>query len=102
MSKLNKTMNLEIETTELDSAQIRLIKKINLMLSNMMVTDEESEYFNSSSELLKLVAQSVKDANFSKFWSENSNIKYADQALEYGVDSLSEDLSAQNLAGFDN
>lgn len=102
MSKLNKTMNLEIETTELDSAQIRLIKKINLMLSNMMVTDEESEYFNSSSELLKLVAQSVKDANFSKFWSENSSIKYADQALEYGVDSLSEDLSAQNLAGFDN
>lgn len=102
MSKLNKTINVEIDTAELDSAQIRLIKKINLMLTNMMVTDEESEYFNSSSELLKLVAQSVKDANFSKFWSENSNIKYADQALEYSVDSLSDDLKAQNLAGFDN
>ncbi len=102
MSDINKKMNLEIDTTELDSSQVRLIKKINTMMANMMVTDDESDYFNSSSELLKLVAQSVKDANFSKFWSENSNIRYSDQALEFGVDSLTEDLSAQNLASLDN
>ena len=46
--------------------------------------------------------KSVKDANFSKYWNDNSNIKYADQALEFGVDSLSEDLSVQNLASLDN
>jgi len=102
MSDINKKLNLEIDTTELDSAQIRLIKKINSMMTNMMVTDDEADYFNSSSELLKLIAQSVKDANFSKFWSENSNIRYSDQALEFGVDSLTEDLSAQNLASLDN
>lgn len=95
MAPLNSTIDLTIDTAEMDTAQIRLIKRINSIVCNMMVTDDESEYFQLSSELLKLTGQSIKDANFSKYWSENSNIKYADQALEFGVDALSEELSTQ-------
>ena len=102
MSKNCQKLSLEINVTELNSAQVRLIKKINVMLNNMMITEDEGDYFDSSSELLKLIAQSVKDSNFSKFWAENSKIAYADQALEFGFDSINEELAAANLVSHDN
>ncbi|MCT4643165.1 MAG: hypothetical protein N4A33_12820 [Bacteriovoracaceae bacterium] len=96
------SLKIEVDTTELDAKQKRLIKKINTLLTHVMTTDEESDYFVSSGTLMKLVATAIKDANFSKYWNENANIAYSEQAIEYSIDSLTEDLGADTFVPLDN
>jgi len=92
-------MNVEINTTNLNEQQIRLVKSINTMLSHVLETDAESEYFDSSSELLRLVASAIKKANFN---NQGSNIAYDQQALEYCVDILSEQVYTDEVMKYDN
>ena len=96
-----KTENLEIDATELSSEQLRLIRSINTMLTHAMTTESEKEYFNASSDLLRLVAMAVKKANFSAAKKESS-IDYEKQVLEYCADSLMDHIHADKLTRFDN
>ena len=94
-----KKLSLEINTEEMSSHQIRLIKTINSMLAHVLTTEEEEEYFDSSSELLRLVASAVKKANFS---SHDDKIQYSQQALEYCVDILNDQVYEDELLKYDN
>jgi len=95
----DKVLFLEIDTTEMSEQQVRLIKSINSMLSHVLTTDQESEYFDGSSELLRLVASAVKKANFS---NEEGTIEYSKQALEFCVDILSEQVYEGDILKYDN
>lgn len=95
-----KTLNLEISIEEMSEQQIRLIKTINALLGHVLTTDEEDEYFDSSSELLRVVATAVEKANFAH--NNTSEIEYAKQALEFCVDNLSEQIHEGNLVQYDN
>lgn len=99
MSCSAKKINFEIQAEELSHQQIRLLKSINSMLTHIMTTEEEEEYFDGSSELLRLVATAVKKANFC---GENSNIEYSQQALEFCVDTLSNQIYEDDLIKYDN
>lgn len=93
------TLTIELDTTELSTHQIRLIKRVNSMISHVLTTDNESEYFDSSSELLKLTANIVKKANFAE---QDSKIEYSKQALEFCADILSDQVYEDDIVNYDN
>lgn len=97
-----KSMKVEFDTTELNAQQIRLLKGICSMLNHVLTTDDEGEYFDGSSELMRMVASVVKQSNFTTFWSENSNIPYAEQALEFCIDTVADQMNSNGITKHDN
>ncbi len=92
-------LNLEIDVKDLSPQQVRLIKSINLMLKHVLTTENEEEYFEHSSDLLRFVATAIKKANFSE---NDQAIEYSRQALEFCVDTLSEQVYSDDLLQYDN
>ncbi len=88
-----------MQTEEMNSEQIRLIRTVNAMLEHVTTTNEESEYFDGSSELLRLVANLIKKANFSQ---EDGKIQYSQQALEFCADILNDQIYQEDLVKYDN
>lgn len=102
MSKKNETattLNLTLDTSELSAQQIRLIKTINTMLTHVMRTLDEEEYFEGSAELMQLMANAINKANFSDV---EDQIQYGLQALEFSVDMLSDQVQTGEFLKFDN
>ena len=61
---MDKALKIEINTADLNDHQKRLIKGINSLLEHILLTRSEEEYFESSSELMRLVATAIKKSNF--------------------------------------
>lgn len=99
VKKKSMELTLKVNTEELSEQHIRTIRSINSVLTHVLTTQEESEYFDSSSELLRLAACAVKKANFSK---KDVGIEYSKQALEFCVDILHEQISNDELIKYDN
>lgn len=97
-----KKLHVEFDATELNSQQIRLIKSICSMLNHILTTDDECDYFDGSAEMMRMVASAVKQANFTTEWSENSKIPYAQQALEFCIDSIAEQMHEGDITKYDN
>ena len=93
------SVSIQVDTQELSSQQGRLIKTINSLLTHVLSTDEEADYFESSSELLRVVATAIKKANFSK---SDDGIDYSKQALEFCVDILNDQVYEDSLVQYDN
>ena len=97
-----KLLNLNVDVSELNQQQVRLIKSINSLLTHIMSTDDEDEYFESSSELMRIVAMAVKKSNFSTEFQKKASIPYGQQALEYCVDILSDQVYGDDVVKYDN
>lgn len=102
MTSKNKRELLTIDTTHLTEAQIRQIKTLNTLLSQVLSTMNEGEFFDGSAEVMRLCAALIKQANFPTLCAEQVNIPYAQQAIEYSVDLLQEQLGASKLITYDN
>lgn len=87
---------LTLKTENLSPVQIRILKNIHSLLGNVLTCEDESEYFEVSSELIKRTAELIKNSSFP---SQNKKIPYGDQAVEFAVDNLNESLecNSQNL-----
>ena len=94
-------LQIEIKTKGLDSTQIRLIKSLNTLLGHVLTTTEESEYFDSSAELMRMCASLIKQSNFTQNDQENG-IPYAEQALEFSMDRVYDQICHQKIIIFDN
>lgn len=97
-----KKILLEIETDELSPAQIRLIRSINTMLGHIVSTDEESEFFEGSAELMRMCASLIKQANFANDLKGLNDIPYAQQALEYSMDTIQDLIDSAKIVNYDN
>ena len=97
-----KIINLNFDATELSPHQVRLVKSIANLLSHVLTTDDESEYFESSSELMKLIAGAIKQSNFAEVWCEDKDIAYSTQALEFCLDGLDEVIYSNKVVRLDN
>lgn len=97
-----KKMHVEFDTTELNTQQIRLLKSICTMLNHILTTDDEADYFDGSAELMRMVASAVKQANFTTEWCENSDIPYAEQALEFCMDMIADQMHEGDVTNYDN
>ncbi len=102
VSKTHKDkITIEIDTTEMTPAQVRLIKSLNHMLVHVIRAEEEGEFFDGSAEFMRMCAAIIKQAKFPDTWASDS-IPYADQALEYSMDIVQEFMSNSNVVTYDN
>ncbi len=102
MQGLGKTENellLKISTEDLTPTQIRLIKSVNALLAHVLTADEESEFFETSAELMRKTAEVIKHSGFA---DKNTNIPYGTQAVEFAVDFLNDTMDTQKLGNVDN
>ncbi|MEC7276109.1 MAG: hypothetical protein VXV96_07295 [Bdellovibrionota bacterium] len=92
---------IEIDTTEMSASQIRMIKTLNSLLSHVLVTESEGEYFDNSAEVMRMAAALIKQANFISDMKAN-DIPYAEQVLEYSLDVLQDQMSLSKVVSYDN
>jgi len=98
----NHELHISVDAQELTSQQKRLLKSVTTLLAHVMTTDEEGEYFDSSSELMKLLAGAIKQANFTSIWRDNAEIPYSTQALEFCLDNLTDEIQSDGIIRYDN
>nr|BDT26907.1 hypothetical protein BHI3_03730 [Bacteriovorax sp. HI3] len=98
----NSMIKIEIDGSELTPQQVRLIKSLNTMLTHVLLTESEEEYFEGSAEFMRMCAALIKQARFTEELKDQSNIPYAQQALEYSVDILQEYVTASKVVTYDN
>jgi hypothetical protein len=94
-----KELLMKFNTEGLSPTQARLIKTIHSLLATVITSEEEAEYFEASAGLLKKAAELIKHSNFPL---ENKSMSYAEQALEFALDSLNETIEADQLSNIDN
>ena len=102
LSKDTKTIQIKLDVSELSPAQVRLIKTMNTLLVQTLTAPDETEYFDGASELMKVCASAIKQSHFPETAKGMKSINYADQALEYSMDNLAENLSSTKIVNFDN
>ncbi|MCR9203437.1 MAG: hypothetical protein NXH75_02600 [Halobacteriovoraceae bacterium] len=94
-------ITIEIDTTEMTAAQIRMLKTLNSVLSHVLVTENEGEFFDNSAEAMRICASLLKKANFTEDMVAN-NIPYAQQVLEYSIDVLQDHMEQAKVVSYDN
>lgn len=92
-----KELTMKLDTEGLSTAQVRIIKNLHSLIANVLTTDDESEYFEMSAVLLKKTAELIKHSQFAV---ENKNMTYGEQAVEFAIDTLNEEI--QDKVNFDN
>jgi hypothetical protein len=94
-----KEINLKINAEDLTPTQVRLIKTVTSLLTHVLTADEENEYFETSAELMKKVAETIKHADFA---NKNKELPYGIQAVEFAVDFLNESIDQNKIHNLDN
>lgn len=94
-------MFIEIDTTEMSASQIRMLKTLNSLLSHVLVTESEGEFFENSAEVMRMAASLIKQANFVNDMKMD-DIPYAEQVLEYSLDVLQDQISLSKVVSYDN
>lgn len=97
----DKQLNITIDINELNDSQVRLIKTMNSMFSNIMKTSSEAEFFDTSAEMMRICASIIKQSDFAKDLKMNG-IPYAEQALEYSMDIVAEQMINNKIVTYDN
>ena len=98
----DQMIKIEIDGSELTPNQVRLIRSLNTMLAHVMLTENEEEYFEGSAEFMRMCAALIKQARFTENLKDNTNVPYAQQALEYSMDVLQEYVTASKVVTYDN
>ncbi len=97
--RANKELLIKINVEEMTPTQVRLIKNVTSLLTSVLSSDEESEYFELSSELLKKTAELIKHSDFANM---NAEMSYGDQAVEFAIDFINESLELNKMHNIDN
>ena len=95
-------ISFEIEAAELSPAQVRQIKTLLTLVTHATKTDKEDEFFNVSAEAMRLCASLIKQGNFPRLYAENGSIPYDQQAIEYAIDIVQEQISKSQVVSYDN
>ena len=93
-----KELTMKLNVEGLTPTQIRLIKSIHSLLANVVSSEDEAEYFEMSAELMKKAAEVIKNSQFAL---DHKEMAYGNQAVEFAVDSLNEQME-DGLNNFDN
>lgn len=101
-SSLEKKVTINISARGLSDPQVRLIKSINSMISHILTTKDESEFFDGSAETIRMCASLIKQSKFIINKENKSDIPYADQVLEYSIEILQEHINSSNVINYDN
>ena len=97
--RANKEIVLKINIDAMTPTQVRLLKNVTSLLTSVLSSDEEGEYFEMSSELLRKTAELIKHSDYATM---NKDMSYGDQAVEFAIDFLNEILDEQKNHNLDN
>lgn len=97
-----ESLNIKLDIDELSPAQVRLIRSLSTMISHTLTTDEEADFFESASELLKMCAILIKQSNFIQNLPTTKAKEYSEQAIEYSVENIFENMDEKKLLNLDN
>jgi hypothetical protein len=95
-------ITIQVKINQLTPAQIRLVKSLNTALYNVLTTSEEAGFFDNSAEFMRLCASIIQQSKFTTEIKANDKIPYADQALEYSMDILQEQIEQAKVVVYDN
>jgi hypothetical protein len=95
----SKEILLKINAEELTPTQVRLLKSVTSLLSQVLTAEDETEYFDMSADLMKKVAETIKHADFAE---KNKSMAYGTQAVEFAIDFINETLDQNKLHNIDN
>lgn len=94
---------IELSVDQMHPGQVRLIRSINTVLGHLATTCEEADFFEQSAELMRLCASLIQQTNFTMGeQKKKSPIAYGDQALEYSIDTLQEQIHMAKVVTYDN
>jgi len=101
--KFKPALKIEVPNENLGPQQVRLIKSVNALMAIIAQTDEESEFFDGSAELLRVCAALIKTSHFPNTdKSTDHGIPYAEQVLEYSLEALQDHMSEESIITYDN
>ena len=95
-------VKFEFDTSKMSPAQVRLLRSLNSIVKEVMVTKDEADFFDSSAEFMRLCASVIKQANFIEGQKMINDIPYSDQALEYSIEVLQEAIQNAKVVHYDN
>jgi hypothetical protein len=98
----NKSLTIDIDTTEMTPAQKRMLKTLNLKMVELLTTTNESEYFNCSAEAIRICAAMIKQAGFITRSKDFNDIPYDEQAIEFSLELLQEHITSAKVVTWDN
>ena len=102
VTRLNIEFSL-VNNHKLSEQQERNLKTITGLILNLCTTKNESEFFEQTQEVMKLLASILKQSNFVAVQQKSgSDIPYAQQAIELATDWLHDHLYSKGLNNFDN
>ncbi len=99
LNQKEKDLLIKLNVEELSPLQVRLVKSITSLMAHVLSAEDEAEYFEASSNLLKKTADVIKESNFAH---QNKQMNYGDQAVEFAVDFLNEELNGNKIGNVDN
>lgn len=89
LGQKEKELLMKLNTEGLTAAQVRILKSLHNLMANVLTSEDESEYFEASAELMKKTAELIKHSQFAL---HNKEMSYGDQAVEFAVDTLNETM----------
>ena len=96
----NYELVLKFNTQDLSPMQVRLLKQVHTMLTQVVTAEDEAEYFETAAQLMQQTVQLIKHSNFPA--TQRDGIPYGDQAIEYAVDFINEVLASNGHVNIDN
>ncbi|MFA5584495.1 MAG: hypothetical protein WDA09_09800 [Bacteriovoracaceae bacterium] len=97
--KKENDLIIKFDTNQLTPTQARLIKTVNALMAHIVSADEEAELFEGSAEMLIKMSELIHHSQFAQTHKE---LNYAEQALEYSIDFLRENLDSLLHTNLDN
>jgi hypothetical protein len=101
-NKKSNQLSIEIDTSKLTNPQIRLLRSLNCLLADILTTKDETDYFDGSAEIMRLCAALIRQSHFNMDRTQDSDIPYAKQALEYSTEVLREYIETAKIITYDN
>lgn len=91
----------EIEISTLNAVQKRHLIRLVKLLIHTMESQNEADFINGSAESMRLCAALIKNANFPQN-ADNQSIPYGDQAIEFSLEKLEEQIQSQKIVSYEN
>jgi len=102
VTRLNIEFSL-VNNNKLSEQQERNLKTITGLILNLSTTKNETEFFEQTQEVFKLLASVLKQSQFAnQKQKDGSDIPYAQQSIEMATDWLHDHLYSKGLNNFDN
>src|SRR5690606_33874593 len=95
-------LQLKVDLEGLGPEHVRALRSLVVHLQQILTTSDEAEFFDGSAECMRLCASLIKRSRFSEGLVGQAGILYAEQALEFSMDTLQDQITLSKVINYDN